>query len=231
MNRPQSACRLCLRSMLRAQMAGSGLSRPAAVSAPSFARAASSTSISLTAGRARIRASSSPFAALTQASWRPDRQPAFTSTRHFSSTGPRAAAGNAAAPVLTSSATSAVQQDAVVSQAADTWLPFLPYLSETLQQLPSTLGISGPHATAVTIVLVTIVLRSSLTLPAALWQRARSQRMAELVLPEFEAAKKRLPVEIGRKMARKRASMKEYQLELNKEVRHPTSARGSRDRC
>lgn len=106
-----------------------------------------------------------------------------------------------------------------MAAAADSWLPFLPSLSTALQALPEALHITGPYATSITILLVTVALRSTITLPITIWQKRSLNRMADKVIPEWKEAHKRLPAEVGRKMARKRASMAEYKLELNKEVR------------
>ena len=129
----------------------------------------------------------------------------------------RSYSGGAQSPIIP--AASVYQQDAAVSAAADSWLPFLPSLSSTLQALPETLHITGPYATSITILLVTVALRSTITLPITIWQKRSLNKMADKVIPEWKEAQKRLPAEVGRKMARKRASMAEYKLELNKQGR------------
>ncbi|KDN53209.1 hypothetical protein K437DRAFT_253222 [Tilletiaria anomala UBC 951] len=129
------------------------------------------------------------------------------------------------------SGTSVIQQDATVAAVADHWLPILPSLTHALQDLPAALHLSGPYATSFAIVILTLTLRTTISLPVTFWQRRRSRRMVDHVLPEWQAAKSRLPVEIGKKMARRRASRAEYQLELNKAARETLGSLMKKHRC
>lgn len=118
-----------------------------------------------------------------------------------------------------SKVTSVTEQDAAVSSlASDSWFSFVSPLSEAIQAIPGVLHLSGPYASSISLIIMTLAVRSSVSLPIAVWQRGRTARMLEKVLPEWEEAKEQLPTEIGKRMARKRATRKEYVLELHKAV-------------
>lgn len=91
-------------------------------------------------------------------------------------------------------------------------MPYLEQLPELLHLPPSA------HSYAISIAIVTVLLRSCITLPAALWQRARTRRMVELVVPEWEKLKEELPRLVAKRCRKERKSYEEYEKTLKKEV-------------
>lgn len=109
---------------------------------------------------------------------------------------------------------------ASISSSADSALsildPLLPILHSIPSYLPSTLVGAYPHT--ISLILLTIAVRASFTLPATLWQRARTARMNNLVVPEWQAWKARLPPKVARQCKREKKSYAEYKEELQKQV-------------
>lgn len=60
---------------------------------------------------------------------------------------------------------------------------------------PETMGLLGvlPYPYTTSIILMTLVLRAGVSLPVALWQRARNERLTNIVLPEWGVWKKQIP--------------------------------------
>ncbi|KAL9936894.1 hypothetical protein V8E36_004129 [Tilletia maclaganii] len=97
-------------------------------------------------------------------------------------------------------------------------------LAPALQALPPTLApyLPGPLAAypiSTTLVLLTITLRTAVTLPAALWQRARTRRMATEVVPVWEQMKKELPLQVRARSRRAGKSYEEFNVELEAEMK------------
>lgn len=116
-----------------------------------------------------------------------------------------------------------------VDLSTSLFAPVLPYI----EQLPTWIGLTpgAPHAYAVSLVVATIALRTAVTLPVTLWQRARTRRMAEVVGPQWEELKRDLPVDVGRRCRVQRKSHAEYKSELEKEMRSQLKALLKRNRC
>ncbi|KAK0522222.1 hypothetical protein OC842_006526, partial [Tilletia horrida] len=92
-----------------------------------------------------------------------------------------------------------------------------------IQSLPPLLApyLPGPLAAypiTTSLILITCTLRTAVTLPAALWQRARSRRMAEDVYPIWEQMKKQLPLQVRDRCRRAGKSYDEFRTELEAEV-------------
>lgn len=107
---------------------------------------------------------------------------------------------------------------AVVEQTLDSTSHLLspiidPCVSFLLSHPLPTFGYTG------TIVLLTLALRSSVTLPTAMWARARMRRFREHVLPRMKLENDTLAVEIARRCRRDKKGYDEYKKELKSEVR------------
>ncbi|CAD6915672.1 unnamed protein product [Tilletia laevis] len=106
------------------------------------------------------------------------------------------------------------------SALADTFNSLVP----ALQALPPTIApyLPGPLASypiTTSLVLLTLTLRSTVTLPVALWQRARSRRMARDVYPIWEQMKKDLPLQVRTKCRRAGKSYEQFRVELQVEMK------------
>ncbi|KAK0539401.1 hypothetical protein OC835_001150 [Tilletia horrida] len=93
-----------------------------------------------------------------------------------------------------------------------------------IQSLPPLLApyLPGPLAAypiTTSLILITCTLRTAVTLPAALWQRARSRRMAEDVYPIWEQMKKQLPLQVRDRCRRAGKSYDEFRTELEAEMK------------
>lgn len=94
---------------------------------------------------------------------------------------------------------------------------FVPYI----EQLPTYFGLSidSPHAYVISIILATIAMRTTITLPLTIWQRRRTQRLTEIVGPKWEQMKRDLPIEVGRKCRVQKKTHEEYKVELMKRLK------------
>lgn len=103
--------------------------------------------------------------------------------------------------------------------------PFLQYfdgLVPYLHELPNYLGLSGSsYAYTLSIVLVTLTLRTALTLPLQLWTRRRVRRYEEQLTPVWDAISGQhgLPLTMMQKCRRQGKSYQSYTQELEAEVR------------
>ncbi|KAK0539368.1 hypothetical protein OC834_000087 [Tilletia horrida] len=93
-----------------------------------------------------------------------------------------------------------------------------------IQSLPPLLApyLPGPLAAypiTTSLILITCTLRTAVTLPAALWQRARSRRMAEDVYPIWEQMKKQLPLQVRDRCRRAGKSYDEFRTALEAEMK------------
>lgn len=99
-----------------------------------------------------------------------------------------------------------------------------PYV-QYIDQLPQLLHLPpSAHSYAISVAILTVVVRSCITLPISLWQRARMKRMEEFVAPRWEQIKKDLPVIVAKRSRREKKSYEEYEKELKKEVRDEFNA-------
>jgi inner membrane protein COX18 len=138
-----------------------------------------------------------------------------STNRSFSSSSRSSSALQDAAST-TDAATAA---EVLTSQSSDAsvsiFAPLVPYM----EQLPQLMHLPpSTHSYALSIVILTIVARSCITLPVTLWQRTRTNRMVEQVLPRWEHLKERLPQVIAKRCRKQGLSYKQYEVELHKEV-------------
>ena len=87
-------------------------------------------------------------------------------------------------------------------------------ISEGFLALPSALHLS--YATS--IVLVTLILRSSITLPLTFWQRRRVRRIGEKVVPELKSWMSRAKYTLRAEYRKKNMPYDAYVKELNRRV-------------
>lgn len=122
--------------------------------------------------------------------------------------------------------TSTARLEASSSSSTSTILPesisnLITPLAPYLHDLPSTLHLSvfeTSYPQAISILILTFLLRSTITLPISIWSRSRTRRMVELLLPEWNADKKKLPIQVLKRCRRAGKSYEEYQQELKAEV-------------
>jgi len=132
---------------------------------------------------------------------------------------------NASKPIeeLTSTAADKIDTLAEQSNEASTSImePFIPLI----EQLPELLHLPpSTHSYAISIVILTVILRTAITLPVTLWQRKRIRRMTELVVPKWNSLKVKLPELVAKRCRKQRKSYEEYEVELQKEVREKETA-------
>jgi inner membrane protein COX18 len=126
-----------------------------------------------------------------------------STNRSFSSSSRSSSALQDAAST-TDAATAA---EVLTSQSSDAsvsiFAPLVPYM----EQLPQLMHLPpSTHSYALS------------TLPVTLWQRTRTNRMVEQVLPRWEHLKERLPQVIAKRCRKQGLSYKQYEVELHKEV-------------
>ncbi|UZJ51934.1 hypothetical protein CBS101457_001254 [Exobasidium rhododendri] len=158
---------------------------------------------------------------------------ASSSRRHFSSQGTPSLRN---ADLSTSSDTSASTSTSTLETLAEKGsesssaimeplVPFIEHLPELLHLPPSA------HNYAISIVLLTVLLRSVITLPVTLWQRRRTQRMIELVVPKWDLLKKSLPESVAKRSRRQGKSYEAYEKELGKELKTQLRALTTKYKC
>jgi hypothetical protein len=92
--------------------------------------------------------------------------------------------------------------------------PFEPSILDPLAQAL----ISLPLPSGVTIILLTLILRSCFTLPVTLWQRRRLIRNATEVMPRMQEINNRLAGVVAKECRKKGMSYEAYQKELKRQV-------------
>ncbi|WVO13188.1 hypothetical protein L204_100800 [Cryptococcus depauperatus] len=98
-------------------------------------------------------------------------------------------------------------------QPASTFLdPYIHPLSDLLISLPHPLGYG------VSIIVITLVVRTVFTLPVSLWQKRRAKRMQDLVAPQISATNERLARSLADDYRRKGLGYTEYLLELRRQM-------------
>ncbi|WFD01171.1 hypothetical protein MYAM1_003932 [Malassezia yamatoensis] len=78
-------------------------------------------------------------------------------------------------------------------------------IARFLMSVPETVGLTSfvPYPYTVSIVLMTILLRGGISVPMTLWQRKRTERLSQVVVPEWNVWKKQIPALILRREAPK----------------------------
>lgn len=90
--------------------------------------------------------------------------------------------------------------------------------------------LSSPLSAGTTIILLTIVFRSAVTLPATLWQRRRMKRTREIIQPAMKLVNDRLARSLVGESRRKGLSYEEYKKELKRQV-SPLWSNGLASNC
>ncbi|EPQ27485.1 uncharacterized protein PFL1_05023 [Pseudozyma flocculosa PF-1] len=135
--------------------------------------------------------------------------------------GSTSAALAAASTTTTTTATAlaeATPSDALAS-TSQFGFSFLEPWAPTLHSLADTLHITGPYAHAISIFALAFAVRTVFTLPMTLWQRRRTQRMTELVVPEWTAYKASAPTVVRARCRRAGKSYEEFQKELQADLK------------
>ncbi|PWZ00919.1 hypothetical protein BCV70DRAFT_199286 [Testicularia cyperi] len=92
------------------------------------------------------------------------------------------------------------------------WVP-------TIHNLADTLHFSGPHAHALSIFAVAFAVRTVVTLPVTLWQRSKTRKLSEKVLPEWKILKEQIPQTVRARCRRSGKSYEEFEVEVRKELK------------
>lgn len=102
--------------------------------------------------------------------------------------------------------------------AVQSWLdPIARYLVS----VPETIGLLGavPYPFTTSVVLMTLMLRAGVSVPMALWQRARTERLTNIVGPEYAVWKKQIPAAIlSRAGVREKPPSEAQQVQLHREI-------------
>lgn len=98
---------------------------------------------------------------------------------------------------------------------ADLPLTFFQPLSALLLSFPPAIGLSY----AVFLPLFTFGLRGVFTLPLMLWQRERTRKFADVVVPEIRKAQEKARFDVRAECRRAGKSFEEYQVAFKKRVR------------
>lgn len=175
-------------------MSGSSLSRLGRIASPSFRSAA----VSVT----RVRS-------------RPQPQRTFVSTASVASPTASSPAFAESSPISTSlSPDVVVERSSSVAGGFEFLEPWVP----TVQSLADALHLSGPHAHALSVVALAFTVRTLVTLPVTLWQRKKTRKLADRVLPEWNKMKETIPLAVRARCRRANKSYEEFTVEVNKEV-------------
>ncbi|PWN37599.1 uncharacterized protein FA14DRAFT_113019, partial [Meira miltonrushii] len=102
-----------------------------------------------------------------------------------------------------------------------------------IEQLPTYIGLSAdaPHAYVISIVVATIAMRTAITLPVTIWQRARTRRMTEIVGPKWEQMKRDLPIDVARRCRVQKKTHAEYKVELQKTLKTELRLLMKKNKC
>ncbi|KIS70994.1 uncharacterized protein UMAG_00912 [Mycosarcoma maydis] len=131
-------------------------------------------------------------------------------------------AGNAAASTATiatadatSTSTQAVADLSIVQGGFEFLQPWVP----TINSLADTMHLSGPYAHALSIFILAFAVRTAITLPMTLWQRGKTRKLTEKVLPEWEIMKQRIPLAVRARCRRAGMSYEAFEAEAQKELK------------
>lgn len=142
---------------------------------------------------------------------RPQSRRSFASTAPTASPPTFAEAGPAPAAASQQAVVEPVANVAGSFEFLDPWVP-------TIHNLAETLHLSGPHAHVLSIVALAFTLRTVVTLPITLWQRGKTRKLADHVLPEWNKMKEEIPLAVRARCRRSGKSYEEFNLEVKKEV-------------
>ncbi|SJX60991.1 related to COX18-mitochondrial inner membrane protein required for membrane insertion of C-terminus of Cox2p [Sporisorium reilianum f. sp. reilianum] len=122
---------------------------------------------------------------------------------------------SSAAEDSTTAATQAVADSDVVAGGFEFLQPWVP----TINNLADTMHLSGPYAHALSIFILAFAVRTAVTLPMTLWQRNKTRKLTEKVLPEWEIMKEHIPLAVRARCRRAGMSYEAFEAEAQKELK------------
>ncbi|KAN0065617.1 hypothetical protein ACQY0O_000743 [Thecaphora frezii] len=181
----------------------------------------------------RLSAGSTLFPSASLAATVRVAPPSIRSSRGFASSSPRPQASEASTSA-TSTASAALADPASSSASSSAELAsstFLDPLVPALHSLAETLHITGPSSHALSIVVLAFAVRTVFTLPMTIWQRRRTLRMTELVVPEWTAYKEKAPNVVRARCRKAGKSYEEFQKELQADLKAKINSLMKQHRC
>ncbi|SPO24966.1 related to COX18 - mitochondrial inner membrane protein required for membrane insertion of C-terminus of Cox2p [Ustilago trichophora] len=133
---------------------------------------------------------------------------------------PAANAAATSSAETASTTTQAVAEPEIVTAGFEFLEPWVP----TIQNLAETLHFTGPHANALAIFVLAFAVRTVVTLPVTLWQRSKTRKLTEQVLPEWEIMKEQIPLQVRAKCRRAGMSYEAFHKEAQKELKTALTA-------
>nr|CDI51847.1 cytochrome c oxidase biogenesis-related protein [Melanopsichium pennsylvanicum 4] len=115
----------------------------------------------------------------------------------------------------TTTASQVVTESELVSGGFEFLQPYVP----TIHNLADTLHLSGPYAHALSIFILAFAVRTVVTLPVTLWQRSKTRKLTEHVLPEWEVMKEQIPLKVRARSRRAGLSYEAFEKEAQKELK------------
>ena len=169
----------------------------------------------------RTRASALPVLPRIQPSYQraPQTYRGFASSSIAASASPSSSLpSNEAATSSTSSAVNTATDSVADTDVASAGFEFLEPWVPTIHNLADTLHLSGPYAHALSIFVLAFSVRTLVTLPVTIWQRSKTRKLTEHVLPEWEIMKEQIPLVARAKCRRAGMSYEAFEVEVKKEV-------------
>ncbi|KAJ1033670.1 hypothetical protein NDA13_001654 [Ustilago tritici] len=170
----------------------------------------------------RTRASALPVLPRIQPSYQraPQTYRGFASSSLAASAAPSSSLpSNEAATSSTSSAVNIATDSVADTDVASAGFEFLEPWVPTIHNLADALHLSGPYAHALSIFVLTFAVRTLVTLPVTIWQRCKTRKLTEHVLPEWEIMKEQIPLVVRAKCRRAGMSYEAFEVEVKKELR------------
>ncbi|WWD18052.1 hypothetical protein CI109_102499 [Kwoniella shandongensis] len=128
----------------------------------------------------------------------------------------------ASSPLESSTSTSSLDalDPALLSTPADDLVPVSSFLDPIVNPLSDLLLHQLPHPLGygTTIILLTLLVRTTITLPISIWQRKRALRAQRLVQPELKAINERLAISLRDEFRKRGASYNQYLTELRRQL-------------
>lgn len=103
---------------------------------------------------------------------------------------------------------------------ADPALSWLDPVARYLVSMPETMGLVGamPYPYTASIIAMTLALRTGVSVPIALWQRSRNERLTNIVLPEWGVWKKQIPAAVWQRRASNNEVSKETEFQIQRQI-------------
>lgn len=140
---------------------------------------------------------------------RPIPSPRGIEPGFFSSRAPRSSSEPSSSRLTTALGTSA---------PALPLLAVFPFSDPSLVDTVHSLLLSVPLPAGYTIILLTLLVRTGVTLPVTLWQRARARRTREIIVPEMKRLNDELAGPVARECRKAGMGYEEYKRELKRQV-------------